>query len=83
MTVVQNAASAQINGFETDVEWASTNDFLLTGGLTYLHAVTRQNYCGPGTSANPNYIPGTAALIKDARPAQITIRKVRNLCLRG
>jgi iron complex outermembrane recepter protein len=72
VTVVQNATSAQIKGFETDLEWAPTNDLLLTGGLTYLHAVTTQNYCGPGTASNPNYIPGTTALITDCPNQQIT-----------
>jgi outer membrane receptor protein involved in Fe transport len=62
VTVVQNAASAQIKGFETDLEWAATDELLVTGGLTYLHAVTTKDYCGPGTSANPNYIPGTTDL---------------------
>jgi iron complex outermembrane recepter protein len=62
VTVVQNAASAQIKGFETDLEWAATDDLLVTGGLTYLHAVTTKDYCGPGTSSNPNYIPGTTEL---------------------
>ncbi len=47
VTVVQNAASAQIKGIETNLEWAATQNFLLTGSLTYLHAVTTENYCGP------------------------------------
>lgn len=63
VTVVQNAASAQIKGLETDVEWAASGNLLLSGGLTYLHAVTTANYCGPGTGTENNYIPGTTALI--------------------
>ena len=47
VTVVQNAASAQIRGVETELEWAATNNLLLSGGATYLHAVTTSNYCGP------------------------------------
>jgi iron complex outermembrane recepter protein len=73
VTVVENAASAQIKGFETNLEWAATNNLLLTGSATYLHAVTTTNYCGPGTSipigpVGPqgqvynNYISGTTAL---------------------
>jgi iron complex outermembrane recepter protein len=47
VTVVQNAASAQIKGIETSLEWAATRNFLLSGNLTALHAVTTSNYCGP------------------------------------
>jgi iron complex outermembrane recepter protein len=50
VTVVQNAASAQIRGVETELEWAATNNLLLSGGATYLHAVTTSNYCGPSAT---------------------------------
>jgi iron complex outermembrane receptor protein len=63
VTVVQNAASAQIKGFESDLQWAPVNNLLLSSGLTYLHAVTTTNYCGPtGTGGVSNYIPGTTTL---------------------
>jgi iron complex outermembrane recepter protein len=78
VTVVQNAASAQIKGVETNLQWAATNQFLLTGSATYLHAVTTANYCGPGDppyvasgyvfGVGPfqnNYIPGTTSLTTD------------------
>jgi len=57
VTVIQNAASARIWGVETDLEWAATSNLLLSGGLTYLHAVTTANYCGPSAT-----IPGTTEL---------------------
>jgi iron complex outermembrane receptor protein len=57
VTVVQNAASAQIKGLETEVEWAAGGGLLLTGGATFLHAVTTANYCGPQAT-----IPGTTQL---------------------
>jgi iron complex outermembrane recepter protein len=54
VTVVQNAASAQIKGFETELEWAPARNLLISGGATYLHAVTTANYCGPLTlTGNP------------------------------
>jgi iron complex outermembrane recepter protein len=54
VTVVQNAASAQIRGVETELEWATTRNLLLTANATYLHAVTTANYCGPATlTGNP------------------------------
>jgi iron complex outermembrane recepter protein len=61
VTVVQNAASAQIKGFETELEWATTNNLLLTGSATYLHAVTTANYCGPSalTVVNGQPVLGT------------------------
>ena len=76
VTVVQNAASAQIKGIETNLEWAATNQLMISGSATYLHAVTTQNYCGPGSTGaigpvGPqgqtynNYIPGTAQLTTD------------------
>ncbi len=49
VTVVQNAASAQIKGLETDLEWAATGNLLFSGGASYLHAVTTANYCGPAS----------------------------------
>src|SRR4029077_4141623 len=57
VTVVQNAASAQIKGLETDLEWAATGNLLLTAGATYLQAGTTANYCGPKAT-----IPGTTNL---------------------
>jgi iron complex outermembrane receptor protein len=57
VTVVQNAASAQIKGLETDLEWAASSNLLFSGGASYLHAVTTANYCGPLAT-----IPGTATL---------------------
>jgi iron complex outermembrane receptor protein len=72
VTVVQNAASAQIKGFETEVEWAAGGGLLLSGGLTYLHAVTTANYCGPQAT-----IPGTTQLSTSC-PNQINSYAVGN-----
>jgi iron complex outermembrane recepter protein len=65
VTVVQNAASAQIKGIETELEWAASSNLLISGGATYLHAVTTANYCGPAAT-----IPGTTALSTDC-PNQV------------
>ena len=65
VTVVQNAASAQIKGVETELEWAASSNLLISGGATYLHAVTTANYCGPAAT-----IPGTTALSTDC-PNQV------------
>jgi iron complex outermembrane recepter protein len=72
VTVVQNAASAQIKGLETEVEWAAGGGLLLSGGLTYLHAVTTANYCGPQAT-----IPGTTQLSENC-PNQVNSYAVGN-----
>jgi len=72
VTVVQNAASAQIKGLETDLEWAAGGGLLLSGGLTYLHAVTTANYCGPQAT-----IPGTTILSTNC-PDQVNSYAVGN-----
>jgi len=65
VTVVQNAASAQIKGLETDLEWAASTNLLISGSATYLHAVTTANYCGPAAT-----IPGTSIQSTDC-PNQV------------
>jgi iron complex outermembrane recepter protein len=77
VTVVQNAASAQIKGVETELEWAATSNLLLSGGVTFLHAVTTANYCGPGTGSENNFIPGTTDLIQNC-PNQTNTYPVGN-----
>jgi iron complex outermembrane receptor protein len=72
VTVVQNAASAQIKGLETDLEWAATGNLLLSGSATYLHAVTTANYCGPQAT-----IPGTTNLSTNC-PNQVNAYAVGN-----
>jgi iron complex outermembrane receptor protein len=72
VTVVQNAASAQIKGLETELEWAAGGGLLLSGGATYLHAVTTANYCGPNAT-----IPGTTQLSQNC-PNQINSYPVGN-----
>jgi len=65
VTVVQNAASAQIKGLETELEWAASSNLMISGGATYLHAVTTANYCGPSAT-----IPGTTIQSTDC-PNQV------------
>jgi iron complex outermembrane recepter protein len=72
VTVVQNAASAQIKGIETELEWAAGGGLVLSGGATYLHAVTTANYCGPAAT-----IPGTTQLSTNC-PNQVNSYAVGN-----
>ena len=55
VTVVQNAASAQIKGIETNLEWAFGGGWLLSASGTYLDAKLTQDFCG-------SYVPGTQML---------------------
>jgi iron complex outermembrane recepter protein len=72
VTVVQNAASAQIKGLETELEWAAGGGLTISGGATLLHAVTTANYCGPQAT-----IPGTAILSQNC-PNQVNSYAVGN-----
>jgi outer membrane receptor protein involved in Fe transport len=72
VTVVQNAASAQIKGLETELEWAVGNGLTITGNMTFLHAVTTANYCGPLAT-----IPGTTQLSTNC-PNQVNSYAVGN-----
>ncbi len=72
VTVVQNAASAQIKGFESELEWAPSANWLFSSQATYLHAVTTANYCGPQAT-----IPGTTQLSTDC-PNQVNSYPVGN-----
>jgi iron complex outermembrane recepter protein len=63
VTVVQNAASAQIKGIETNFEWAAGGGWLLSASGTYLDAKLTQNFCG-------SFIPGTETLATNC-PGQV------------
>jgi iron complex outermembrane receptor protein len=72
VTVVQNAASARIKGVETELEWLPTDGLLISSGLTWLHAYTTANYCGPAAT-----IPGTTDLSTNC-PNQVNSYAVGN-----
>ena len=57
VSVVQNAASAEIKGVETELEWAVGSGLTFSASATYVDAKTTTNYCGPNAT-----IPGTAIL---------------------
>jgi outer membrane receptor protein involved in Fe transport len=63
VTVVQNAASAQIKGIETNLEWAAGGGWLFSASGTYLDAKLTSNFCG-------TYVPGTTTPISNC-PHQI------------
>ena len=46
LTEIRNAGQARIKGFETDIMWAVTDGFTLSGSLSFLDAKTTVAYCG-------------------------------------
>jgi iron complex outermembrane recepter protein len=50
LTIIANAGNAQIKGMETDLEYAVTEGFTVSGGFALLDAKLTQEYCG-GTAA--------------------------------
>lgn len=45
LTNITNAGGARITGVETDIEWAVTESLLIAGGLSYLDAQLRGDFC--------------------------------------
>ena len=58
LTIIANAGEAAIRGFESDLEWAVTRSFTLSGSMSILNAKLTQTYCAPPqpTSSDPNPI---------------------------
>lgn len=46
LTEIRNAAQAQIDGLELELNWAATYNFTLTGGFAWYDARLTENYCG-------------------------------------
>jgi iron complex outermembrane receptor protein len=59
LTIIANAGNAEIRGVETELEWAVSRAFTLSGGLSVLNAKLTQEFC-QGTDptqcgVNPDY----------------------------
>ena len=60
LTIITNAGQARIDGLETDLEFAVTQNLTVTGGLSALDAKLTQTFCGiPATCAAPGFDPST------------------------
>jgi iron complex outermembrane receptor protein len=60
LTIVTNAGQARINGLETDLEFAATQNFTLSGGFSLLDAKLTQTFCGdPSICSAPGFDPST------------------------
>ena len=51
LTIIANAGNAEIRGVETDLEWAVTRSFTLSGSLSVLNAKLTQDYCDAARAA--------------------------------
>ena len=47
LTIIANAGNAEIRGVESDLEWAVTRSFTLSGSASFLDAKLTQDYCAP------------------------------------
>ena len=49
LTIIANAGNAEVRGIESDLEWAVTRSFTLTGSASFLDAKLTQQYCAAPT----------------------------------
>jgi outer membrane receptor protein involved in Fe transport len=54
LTEIRNAGQARIRGFEADIVWAVTEGFTLSTAMSWLDAVTTEDYCGVTYLQGPN-----------------------------
>jgi iron complex outermembrane recepter protein len=61
LTIVTNAGQARIDGMETDLEFAATQNLTLSGGFSWLHARLTQTFCGDfaNVCSQPGFDPST------------------------
>ncbi|MGH7485210.1 MAG: TonB-dependent receptor, partial [bacterium] len=56
LTIIANAGEAEIKGLESDLEFAATDHFVLSGGFSLLDAKLTQRYCDdPTVCTTPGY----------------------------
>jgi iron complex outermembrane recepter protein len=66
LTIIANAGNAEIRGVETDLEWAVSRSFTLSGSLSVLDAKLTKDYCAPPPNPAPPAPPLTPAEIAAA-----------------
>jgi iron complex outermembrane receptor protein len=82
LTIIANAGNAEIRGVESDLEWAVTRSFTLSGSVSVLDAKLTQAYCedpgGPDcnlAAGNEQYAPnGTRLPVTPKFKGNITAR---------
>jgi outer membrane receptor protein involved in Fe transport len=54
LTIIANAGNAEIRGVETELDWAVTRSFTLSGSLAVLDPKLTQTYCPDTTKCSPD-----------------------------
>jgi outer membrane receptor protein involved in Fe transport len=83
LTEINNAAQAEIKGLETDLTWAVTDTFQVSGGFAYINSELSENYCGfvdangdPETDCpSPEAPKGTELPVTPEFKANLTLRQ--------
>jgi outer membrane receptor protein involved in Fe transport len=83
LTEINNAAQARIQGLETDITWAATDTFQVSGGFAYIDSELSENYCGfvdangdPETDCpTPEAPKGTELPVTPKFKANLTLRQ--------
>jgi outer membrane receptor protein involved in Fe transport len=83
LTEIKNAAQAEITGLETDLTWAVTDTFQVSGGFAYINSELSENYCGfvdangdPETDCpTPEAPKGTELPVTPEFKANLTLRQ--------
>jgi iron complex outermembrane recepter protein len=59
ITAIANGGNARIKGLENELQWAATDELMLSVNATFLDPVLTQNYCGViGLTNCPNGVAG-------------------------
>jgi iron complex outermembrane receptor protein len=82
LTIIANAGNAEIRGVETDLEWAVTRSFTLSGSLSVLDAKLTQQYCEDTTGATCNLASGNEQYAPNGTPLPVTPKVKGNITAR-
>jgi iron complex outermembrane recepter protein len=82
LTIIANAGNAEIRGVESDLEWAVTRSFTLSGSLSILDAKLTQQYCEDTTGATCNLASGNEQYAPNGTPLPVTPKVKGNITAR-
>jgi iron complex outermembrane receptor protein len=82
LTIIANAGNAEIRGGETDVEWAVTRSFTLSGSLSILLAKLTQDYCEDPGGTDCNLAAGNEQFAPNGTHLPVTPRVKGNITAR-
>ena len=82
LTIIANAGNAEVRGGETDVEWAVTRSFTLSGSLSVLLAKLTQDYCEDPGGADCNLAAGNEQFAPNGTHLPVTPRVKGNITAR-